>query len=212
MTVDQSNVEDAAVLSASYKAPYFNRELSWLEFNRRVIGEAFDPRNPLLERVKFLAIWASNLDEFFMIRVSGIKQQISAGVQKQSPDGLTPTEQLAAVRRTLLPSLEAERNLLHDELLPALREHGIQLYNYRDLNRQQREWVRDYFQRHVFPVLTPLAFDSSRPFPFISNLSLNLAVVIQDHEKGELFARVKVPEVLPRMIPLPMNLCAAPGS
>ncbi|NWF80918.1 MAG: polyphosphate kinase 1 [Chloroflexi bacterium] len=209
MTVHEQKA-DAAV-AAPVEPSYLNRELSWIEFNRRVFDEARDPRNPLLERVKFLAIFASNLDEFFMIRVSGIKQQISAGVRKRSPDGLTPTEQLAAVRRTLLPLLEEERRLLIDDLLPDLRAHGIHLYNYRELNRQQREWLDDYFKRHIFPVLTPLAFDSSRPFPFISNLSLNLAVVIQDREKGELFARVKVPEVLPRLVPLPPELCDAPG-
>ncbi len=206
MTVQEPKLNDVADVQVSFPSPYLNRELSWLEFNRRVIAEAFDRRNPLLERVKFLAIWAANLDEFFMIRVSGIKQQISAGVQKQSPDGLTPTEQLAAVRRALLPALEEERNLFLNELLPALREQGITLYGYAELNKAQRAWVDDYFQRNVFPVLTPLAFDSSRPFPFISNLSLNLAVVIQDHEKGELFARVKVPEVLPRLVPIPPEL------
>lgn len=208
MTVhgSQVNAENAAPVAPSY----FNRELSWIEFNRRVLDEARDPRNPLLERVKFLAIFASNLDEFFMIRVSGIKQQISAGVQKQSPDGLTPSEQLAAIRRALLPLLEEERQILLDDLLPNLRAHGIYLYDYQELNRRQREWIDDYFRRNVFPVLTPLAFDSSRPFPFISNLSLNLAVVVQHHEKGELFARVKVPEVLPRLVPLPVELCDPP--
>jgi polyphosphate kinase len=113
---------------APFKSPYLNRELSWIEFNRRVIDEAFDERNPLLERVKFLAIWAANLDEFFMIRVSGIKQQISARVQKQSPDGLTPTEQFTSIRRALLPQLEKERNLLLDVLVPALRNEGIHIY------------------------------------------------------------------------------------
>ncbi len=211
MTVQDQQHDEAAEVQMPLRSPYLNRELSWLEFNRRVIDEAFDTSNPLLERVKFLAIWASNLDEFFMIRVSGIKQQISAGVQKQSPDGLTPTEQLAAVRRALLPALEEERNLLLNDLLPSLRGQGVHLYGYRELNKRQREWVRDYFQRQVFPVLTPLAFDSSRPFPFISNLSLNLAVVIQDREKGELFARVKVPEVLPRLVALPPDLCDLPS-
>lgn len=195
---------------ATSEPSYFNRELSWVEFNRRVFEEACDSRNPLLERVKFLAIFAANLDEFFMIRVSGIKQQINAGVQKQSPDGLTPTEQLAAARRVLVSLIERERDLLLNDLLPSLREQGINLYSYRELNKRQREWVGDYFKRQIFPVLTPLAFDSSRPFPFISNLSLNLAVVIQDREKGELFARVKVPEVLPRLVPLPADLCDAP--
>ncbi|GIV91786.1 MAG: hypothetical protein KatS3mg056_0495 [Chloroflexus sp.] len=193
------------------EARYFNRELSLIEFNRRVLEEAMDARNPLLERVKFLAIFASNLDEFFMIRVSGIKQQIRAGVQKRSPDGQTPAEQLSAIRRILIPLLEQERKLLLYDLLPALQEQGIAILNTATLNDDQRAWVADYFRRQVFPVLTPLAFDSSRPFPFISNLSLNLAVVIRDQAKGELFARVKVPEVLPRLIPLPSELCPPVG-
>ncbi len=209
MTIDEQQVGTATM--APVERSYLNRELSWIEFNRRVLDEARDPRNPLLERVKFLAIFASNLDEFFMIRVSGIKQQISAGVRKQSPDGLTPTEQLMAIRRVLVPLLEDERKLLLEDLLPNLRAHGIFIYEYGELNPDQREWVDNYFHRHVFPVLTPLAFDSSRPFPFISNLSLNLAVVIQDREKGELFARVKVPEVLPRLVQLPSDLCDTPG-
>ena len=198
-------------LPADRTMRYLNREQSWIEFNRRVLEEALDPRNPLLERVKFLAIFASNLDEFFMIRVSGIKQQISAGVQKTSPDGLTPTEQLAAIRRALVPMLEVERNLLLDDLLPALTAQGIPLLSYDQLSPPQREYLTSYFHRQIFPVLTPLAYDTSRPFPHISSLSLNLAVVIQDHEHGELFARVKVPEVLPRLIALPSDLCVGPS-
>jgi len=190
---------------------YLNRELSWIEFNRRVFGEALNRANPLLERVKFLAIFASNFDEFFMIRVSGILQQISAGVQKQSPDGLTPTEQLKAARKALLPLMEQERELLLNDLLPSLSEQGIHLLNMADLSNAQRIWVAEFFHQQIFPVLTPLAFDSSRPFPFISNLSLNLAVMIHDPQKGELFARVKVPEVLPRLIPLPPDLCEGPN-
>jgi len=209
MTMQEPKVAEPVDAPAAPAVPYLNRELSWIEFNRRVLDEALDGRNPLLERVKFLAIFAANFDEFFMIRVSGIKQQISAGVQRQSPDGLTPTEQLAAVRRAVLPMLEQERALLLDDLLPRLREQGIHLLSYADLSEQQRAWVADFFNRQIFPVLTPLAFDSSRPFPFISNLSLNLAVVIQDREKGNLFARIKVPEVLPRLVALPPELCEA---
>ncbi len=190
---------------------YINRELSWIEFNRRVLEEALDQNNPLLERVKFLAIFASNLDEFFMIRVSGIKQQIAARVQKRSPDGLTPSEQLAAIRRKLMPLLEEERKLLLEDLLPNLNAQGIHILDYQSLNAAQRAFAADYFDRQIFPVLTPLAFDSSRPFPHISNLSLNLAVVIRDLEDGELFARVKVPEVLPRLVPLPAELCPSNG-
>jgi polyphosphate kinase len=211
MTVQEQGLSEAEASAPPVEPSYVNRELSWIEFNRRVFDEALDHRNPLLERVKFLAIFAANLDEFFMIRVSGIKQQIRAGVQKESPDGRTPTEQLVDVRRALLPLIEEERNLFLNDLVPALREQGINLFGYRELNKRQRDWVNDYFKRQIFPVLTPLAFDSSRPFPFISNLSLNLAVVIQDREKGELFARVKVPEVLPRLVPLPPDLCDAPA-
>ena len=211
MSILNEPLDDDPDPQPTFRSPYLNRELSWIEFNRRVFEEACDHANPLLERVKFLAIWASNLDEFFMIRVSGIKQQISARVQKQSPDGLTPSEQLLSVRHALLPLIEAERNLLLHELLPELREHGIALYNYDELNPEQCAWLDDYFLRQVFPVLTPLAFDSSRPFPFISNLSLNLAVMLRDPQKGELFARVKVPEVLPRLIPLPAELCESAG-
>ncbi len=188
----------------------FNRELSWIEFNRRVLGEALDRRNPLLERVKFLAIFFSNLDEFFMIRVGGIKHQIAAKVQKRSPDGYTPGEQLEAVHRTIAPLLEKARGLLLDDLVPALGARGIHLLRFAELTAPQRSWLADYFHRQVFPVLTPLAFDPSHPFPHISNLSLNLAVVIQDREDGELFARVKVPEVLPRLVPLPAELVSPP--
>ncbi|PDW02989.1 polyphosphate kinase 1 [Candidatus Viridilinea mediisalina] len=205
----EQSPEVASAVTEHVTSPFLNRELSWIEFNRRVFEEACDHANPLLERVKFFAIWASNLDEFFMIRVSGIKQQISAEVQKQSPDGLTPSEQLASIRRALLPLIDEERRLLLDVLLPELREQGITLYNYDQLNPRQRAWVADYFQRQIFPVLTPLAFDSCRPFPFISNLSINLAAVIQDPHKGELFARVKVPEVLPRLVALPADLVEA---
>ncbi|MEI7768376.1 MAG: polyphosphate kinase 1 [Chloroflexales bacterium] len=211
MIVQEPTQIDVAEVHAPVAPSYLNRELSWIEFNRRVFGEALSRANPLLERLKFLAIFASNFDEFFMIRVSGILQQISAGVQKQSPDGLTPTEQLKAVRKTLLPLIEQERELLFTDLLPSLAEQGIHLLNMGDLSDSQRAWVAEFFHQQIFPVLTPLAFDSSRPFPFISNLSLNLAVMIQDPQKGELFARVKVPEVLPRLIPLPPDLCEGPN-
>ncbi len=210
MSVQELTQIEVAEAQAPVTPSYLNRELSWIEFNRRVFGEALNPANPLLERVKFLAIFASNFDEFFMIRVSGILQQISAGVQKQSPDGLTPTEQLKAVRKTLLPLIEQERELLLNDLLPSLSEQGIHLLNMADLNTVQRVWVAEFFHQQIFPILTPLAFDSSRPFPFISNLSLNLAVMIQDPQKGELFARVKVPEGLPRLIALPSDLCERP--
>ncbi len=182
---------------------YFNRELSWLEFNRRVLEEAQDERHPLLERVKFLAIFGSNLDEFFMTRVAGLKQQLDAGVVKAPPDGMTPGQQLAAIRKTLKPMLRDVRDLLHEDLLPALSALGVQLHNFSDLNAKQRTSANNYFMDEVFPVLTPLAFDPGRPFPHISNLSLNLAVRVYSPQKGEHFARLKVPNSLPRFVPVP---------
>ncbi len=186
---------------------YINRELSWIEFNRRVLEESFDNHNPLLERIKFLAIFSANLDEFFMIRVSGIKHQIAAGVKKRSPDGKTPEEQLLAIRNQIVPLIVKKRQLLLQELMPKLKEQGVIIYDYHQLNHAQREALSDYFYKQVFPVLTPLAFDPSHPFPHISNLSRNLAVVIQDRALGELFARLKIPEVLPRLVPLPKEVC-----
>ncbi len=188
-------------------ALFINRELSWLEFNRRVLEEAEDSRHPLLERLKFVAIFSSNLDEFFMVRVAGIKEQLQEGVSKAGPSGLTPQAQFQAIRRTLMPMIERRQRLLHDQLLPALREDGITVLHYHELSDQQRAALDSYYAREVFPVLTPLAVDPSHPFPFISNLSLNLAVLLDDPHVGERLARVKVPEVLPRLIPLPSELC-----
>jgi polyphosphate kinase len=189
---------------------YFNRELSWLEFNRRVLEEAMDERHPLLERVKFLSIFSTNLDEFFMIRVAGIKQQVAAEVVGRSPDGMTPAEQLAAIRRVVNIHKDLQRDCWLTDVLPKLDDQGIHLLDYQELTDQQRAFCKDYFEREVFPVLTPLAFDPSHPFPHISNLSINLAVVINDPEEGELFARVKVPAVLPRLIPISGGRCEGP--
>ncbi len=182
---------------------YFNRELSWLEFNRRVLEEAQDPRHPLLERIKFLAIYGSNLDEFFMTRVAGLKQQFQAGVVETPPDGMTPAQQLAAIRKMLKPMLRDVRELLQNELLPGLAKVGVKIYNFDELNSKQRASANQFFMNEVFPVLTPLAFDPGRPFPHISNLSLNLAVRVYSPEEGEHFARLKVPNSLPRFVPVP---------
>lgn len=184
---------------------YLNRELSWLHFNRRVLGEALETRHPLLERVKFLAIFSSNLDEFFMVRVAGIRQQIDAGVIEPSPDGLSPTEQMAQIKPVVEQLSELQRRCWVKELLPQLRSHGILVCDYAELSATQRESCRKLFHDEIFPVLTPLAFDPGHPFPHISNLSLSLAVVISDPHHGERFARVKVPEVLPRLMPLPTH-------
>ncbi|MFZ5917944.1 MAG: polyphosphate kinase 1 [Chloroflexota bacterium] len=182
---------------------YINRELSWLQFNRRVLEEALDPRHPLLERVKFLAIFANNLDEFFMIRVSGLRRQLDAGILETSPDGMTAGEQLMAIHQTLLPLLAQHSECWYDDLRPQLREAGINVLNYDELKRRQRKLLRRYFEKEIFPVLTPLAFDPSHPFPHISNLSINLAVVINDPTHGERFARLKVPAVFPRLLRIP---------
>ena len=182
---------------------YFNRELSWLEFNRRVLEEALDAENPLLERVKFLSIFASNLDEFFMIRVSGLRRQLHTGVVNPPPDGMTPAEQLAAIHETLTPMLEQAANCWQSEVLPALADNDIHIVGYKALKKKQRRLLRRHFEREILPALTPLAFDPTHPFPHISNLSINLAVVVRHPEQGERFARLKVPQVFPRLLRIP---------
>lgn len=182
---------------------YINRELSWIEFNQRVLEEALDKTHPLLERIKFLAIVASNLDEFFMVRVSGLRRQLAAGALKAPPDGMTPAEQLAAIRRELLPQLTHQYECWHEDLLPKLEEADIKVLDYEDLKRKQRKLMRSYFRDEIFPALTPLAFDPGHPFPLISNLSINLAVVINDVRHGRRFARLKVPTTFPRLLRIP---------
>ncbi len=184
-------------------ALYFNRELSWIQFNRRVLEEALDTRHPLLERVKFLAIFAGNLDEFFMIRVSGLRRQLAAGVSGVTPDGMTPSEQLAAIRRDLMPQLATQMQCWREDLLPKLATQHIHIWDYSDLKRKQRKLLRRYFEREIFPILTPMAFDPGHPFPHISNLSINLAVVVRGPRLGERFARVKIPSFYPRLLRIP---------
>jgi polyphosphate kinase len=180
---------------------FFNRELSWLDFNARVLTLAEDPHIPLLERSKFLAIFAGNLDEFYMVRVAGLKSQMHAGITRKSADGLTPQEQLSAIAEKVLPQLERHAILFAWELMPALAEQGVRVLRWNDLDNSQRTQLNELFLEELFPVLTPLAVDSGRPFPYISNLSLNLAVLIRDHASGRLhFARVKVPASLPRFV------------
>ncbi|MEG3940844.1 MULTISPECIES: polyphosphate kinase 1 [unclassified Microcoleus] len=186
---------------------YFNREQSWLEFNNRVLHEALDPRTPLLERLKFLAIFSSNLDEYFMVRVAALKQQVEAKVSKLTSDGSKPQEQLDGIYKRLLPMVTQQHAYFDQTLRPKLVANGIHILDYIDLNQEQRNYLHRYFQEQVFPVLTPLAVDPSHPFPFLSNLSLNLAVVVRDpNTQEELFARVKVPQVLPRFLQLPGDL------
>ena len=182
---------------------YINRELSWLEFNDRVLEEAFERTNPLLERLKFVAIFTNNLDEFFMIRVAALKQQVEAEVIRRSEDGLTPAETLAAIAERLRAGLKQQTACLRDLMFPALAQHGIRILRIGELGADQRASLRALFEERVYPVLTPLAMDSGHPFPYISNLSLSLAVEMIEHtDEGELlhFARVKVPPSLPRFI------------
>ncbi len=191
-------------------ALYLNRELSMLAFQRRVLEEAQDESNPLLERVKFLSIVGSNLNEFFMVRVAGLFTQLESGVLETGPDGMTPAQQLEAIR------VEYEQILLdcHEclkSVLGELQKHDICVANYSQLTVEERAAARQYFEDTIYPVLTPLAFDPGRPFPHISNLSLNLSVLIRDPEGNERFARIKVPDKLPQLIPLRRNLRGRTG-
>ncbi len=182
---------------------YLNRELSWLRFNDRVLEEALDQSHPLLERLKFLAIFSSNLDEFFMIRVSGLRRQMEASAHKTPPDRLLPSEQIAMIRQQLQPKLEEQYNCWKNDLLPKLEDQGIKILHYDQLKRKQRKILRGYFKKEIYPALTPLAFDPGHPFPHISNLSMNLAVVVQDPKHGQRFARLKVPKIYSRLIAIP---------
>ncbi|MFL5779553.1 MAG: polyphosphate kinase 1 [Chloroflexota bacterium] len=179
--------------------PYINRELSWLEFNMRVLHEAKDERNPLLERVRFLTIFAGNLDEFFQVRIAGLRQQIQAGKVALAQDGRTAAEQLAAARERVL-QLSAEHSAIYIQVRRALAAEGIELVDYATIPEHHAA-LRERFLDEIFPVLTPLAVDPGHPFPYISTLSLSIAVGLRDPDSGErVFARVKVPQILPRLI------------
>jgi polyphosphate kinase len=183
---------------------YLNRELSWLDFNARVLALAEDPTTPLLERAKFLAIFSSNLDEFFQVRVSGLEEQVAAGIRTQGPDGLDQLAQLRAIRERVVELTGRQARLFTGEIAPALAHEGITFCEWDDLAPADRAHLQAEFSERIFPVLTPLAVDPSHPFPYISNLSLNLAVVVRDPASGaERFARVKVPPLLPRFVELP---------
>jgi polyphosphate kinase len=189
-----------------FSAPenFINRELSWLEFNRRVLEEAQDATQPLIERVKFLTIFSSNLDEFFEIRVAGIKQQIESETSDVGPDGLSPTETFNAIQRIAHELVGTEYALWNDEIAPALAKNGIRIHDVAQLNTKRAAWARRYFQEEVFPMLTPLAVDASHPFPQLLNKSHNLLVRAKAQRGGEmLHAIVQVPRVLPRLILMP---------
>ncbi len=194
VTVGGWDVNDTDVL---------NRELSWLAFNARVLEFAVDDETPLLEQLKLLAIFASNLDEFFQVRVSGLDDQVAAGIHTPSPDGRTPREQVAEIRRVVIELSARHEQLIVNKILPALCEAGIELIDHSDLTDDERREVATQFRERIFPVLTPLAVDPGHPFPYISDLSLNLAVLVRDQVDGrERFARVKVPNTLDRWLQL----------
>src|ERR1700736_5672620 len=188
-------------------ALYINRELSWLDFNRRVLEEAVDATVPLLERLKFLAIFASNLDEFFMVRVGGLQQKVAAGILVGSgADRMAPREQIDRISQTVRQMLAEAYACLREQLLPALEKEGIFLRGPKDLTDEQRKRVTELFHREIFPVLTPLAVDQGHPFPHLLNKSLNLAVLLQRPKNPEqLFAVVQVPAVLQRFVALPVE-------
>ncbi len=183
---------------------FFNRELGWLKFNRRVLRLAQDERTPLLDRVRFFNIYLSNLDEFFMKRVGGLQRQYLAKVTAVSADGLTAEDQLSLIRTKVLKHSAKIRELLDKDLLPQLHKEGIELLKWDNLTPEEAQWARDFFMQKVFPVLTPMAVDPGHPFPLISNLSVSLAVSLKlPHEEDLLFARIKIPQVFPSWVEIP---------
>src|ERR1044071_5459622 len=201
------------VLPADLRGAEFliNRELSLLEFHRRVLEEALDESQPLLERLKFLSIFSTNVDELFMIRVSGLKEALEEDVTETSPDGMTITEQLQTIKERLLPMVDEQMRCLREEILPGLREAGVEIVPYSSLSEVERKLLDDYFTEDIFPVLTPQAVDSAHPFPYISGLSLNIGLMVEPiPEHGitqsltgtveQRFARIKVPPLVPRLV------------
>lgn len=201
--VPRESIETMSLDELTRSPEVYNRELSWLDFNWRVLHEAMDERTPMLERLRFIAITASNLDEFFRKRVGGLKRQLAAGIENLTLPGWTPDYQLDLIADVVQTMVRTQSDCLYDEILPELTEHGLRILNYTDLEQEQRERLRAYYLRKVYPILTPLAVDSGHPFPFISNLSLNLAVLLKDPVSEETqFARLKVPPNRPRWVPL----------
>jgi polyphosphate kinase len=185
---------------------YLNRELSLIEFNKKVLYEAMDENHPLLERLKFLTIFCSNIDEFFMIRVAGLKSQIASNVNELSYDGKTPQEQLSAIRKNIEPLFELLSKVFMEDVLPKLQQNGIHIYKYNELTDDDKEYLKNYFQEKIYPILTPLSFGPTNPFPQLLNRSLNIAFILNDQRKGkveEIYSFVQLPTILPRFIELP---------
>lgn len=187
------------------KFPYNNRQISWMDFNQRVMEEAFEKENPVMERVNFLSITASNLDEFIMVRVAGVLDQIEHGTKETDLSGLSPKQQYARLSEKIHEFSEKQYSCLNHSILPVLKKHGIHIRKMKDLTEKQRAFTDKYFDKVIFPVLTPMAVDPSRPFPLLLNKSLNIAIRLMDNERETFFAVMQVPSVLPRFIELPKN-------
>lgn len=191
------------MIDLNNKEYYYNRELSWLEFNTRVLEEALDKSHPLLERFNFLAITASNMDEFFMVRVAGLVTQEFSGSTKTDPAGMTASDQIKAISDKVHNIVQRQYNCLHRTLMPLLEENNIEFLTFGSLSKEQKDYVKTYFNTTLYPILTPMAIDNSRPFPLLSNKSLNLIVELSGENKEEKFAVVQVPSVVPRIVKLP---------
>lgn len=191
------------MIDLNNKDYYYNRELSWLEFNIRVLEEATERTHPLMERFNFLAITASNMDEFFMVRVAGLITQDYSGSVKRDPAGMTPKDQINAISEKVHGIVQRQYNCLNRILLPALEENNIRFLKFANLSKEQKEYVKKYFNTTLYPILTPMAIDNSRPFPLLSNKSLNLIIELRDEENEEEFAVVQIPSVVPRIVKLP---------
>jgi polyphosphate kinase len=181
---------------------FINRDLSWVEFNRRVLEEALNPDLPLLEKIKFISIFHSNLDEFYMIRISGLKEQVAANVLEPTIDGLTPLEQLRKTEQKIIPMLDQAMDLWKNHIVPKLHENSVEIAEYSQVSANEKEVLTNYFKKEIFPILTPLAFDPGRPFPYISNLSLNFAIFVKRPNGENHFARLKIPNTLQRLLPI----------
>src|SRR5438270_5948109 len=204
LTVHGSEALRERMESAPAQARYLNRELSQLDFDDRVLAMAEDESLPLLERVRFLAILGENVDQFFQVRVAGLKEQVIANLPQTSPDGMTTGEQLRAIHERAGSLLQRSTHLFTGRVAPALEQHGVSIATIDNLDEADRTFLAAEFEARIFPVLTPLAVDPAHPFPYISHLSLNLAVMVRDPVRHDMrFARVKVPPLLPRFIALP---------